>query len=112
MKCVVQAGAAAHLQLPTTPVAPAGAEVMSFSLFVRFGRRARTAGAASRSHTEPLEGRTLLSAGQLDPTFSGDGILLADGPRQGVGTAAVADARGATIVAGNMLDENRIPTDF
>lgn len=44
---------------------------LSLSIAVRSPRRRRT-----RPLAEPLEGRQLLTAGQLDPTFGGTGYLL------------------------------------
>ena len=53
--------------------------------------RTRRPTASRRAATETLERRTLLSAGDLDPTFSGDGVLL--------GTQDVVYWRGADAVA-------------
>src|SRR5690242_8490228 len=64
--------------------------------------RSRRGSLSRRASAEALEPRTLLTAGDLDPTFSGDGILL--GSQEGVywrGADAVAvHADGKVVTAG------------
>src|SRR5215212_7981048 len=54
----------------------------------------------ARCVVETLEGRALLSAGDLDPTFSGDGKLVTDLGHHSDARAVAVQADGKILVAG------------
>jgi uncharacterized delta-60 repeat protein len=55
---------------------------------------------------ESLESRTLLSAGQLDPTFSGDGRIADALPFRATVGGSVAQSDGKIIIAGTRTDNS------
>src|SRR5687768_11913602 len=66
--------------------------------------RKRTVNRVARAVLEALEGRRLLSAGDLDPTFSGDGRQVVDlaGSANEMANAVAVDANGKIVLAGRM----------
>ncbi|MGB7159244.1 MAG: hypothetical protein WBD40_14340, partial [Tepidisphaeraceae bacterium] len=65
------------------------------SRIIRFPRRPSVV-----ALTEPLESRRLFAAGDLDPTFSGDGRQTIDLGARGAGLDVAVQSDGKTIVAG------------
>src|SRR3990170_1886378 len=59
-----------------------------------------------RAACEPLEGRRLLAAGSLDPTFSGDGKVTTSfdlgGGNQDLGAAVAVDSLGRIVAVGSV----------
>jgi uncharacterized delta-60 repeat protein len=75
--------------------------------------RTRTTGALPPSHTEPLECRSLLSTGQLDPTFGGgDGIVSHPDAAINLFPVALAAAPDGKLVALGVDDNPNGSNDF